>query len=87
MGARASLIQKMVSVLLISAFIFFVIPHFSATSFFATMIIVASVLVISWSMGQFLSGEHEWSVLLPAAAFVAADIAIFYIFPKAFGVT
>ena len=87
MGARAGLIQKMVSVLMIAAFIFFVIPHFTTSSFFGVVIVVASVMVISWSLGQFLSGEHEWTVLLPAVAFVVVDIMVFYFFPTAFGVS
>jgi hypothetical protein len=83
MVSRSNFISKLVSVLLTSAFIYVVIQPgmLQKLSFFATVILVSSIMVISWSMGKFLSGEHDWQVLIPLALVVLADVAVFTLIP------
>ena len=85
MGNRASLIQKLISILLTSAFIFIVvIPGLAKhLSFFAVAVVVASIMIISWGLGRLLSGENEWPILIPLVIVIIADAVLFYLIPGA----
>jgi hypothetical protein len=77
-GGRATFIEKLVSVLLTAAFLYFLVPALkSGLSYFGTVVVVGVIFVISWSMGRFLAGDHEWPVLVPAALAVTAMALLF----------
>ena len=83
MTGRSSFVQKLISILLTSAFIYLVVlPGLSSKlSFFGTIIIVGSIMVISWGLGKFLAGDNNWQILSPVALIVAADVVLFTFFP------
>ena len=76
---RESLVGRLLSAVILSGFILYVIPAVKP-NFFSLFVIVASVAIISDVMARYLTGKSEWHILIPAALVVVADILLFTVF-------
>lgn len=83
MGARASLIEKLVAVFLLGGFIVYVVPLWKPSSFIATSLLIMGITVISFALGKFLSGESDKIMLVVIALVIIAEALLFTISPLA----
>ena len=81
MTNRAKIIEKLVSVFLLGAFIVFVIPVWHPTSFIATTLLLFGITIIAYATGKFLSGDSDKIMLVVIALVVTAEALLFTLNP------
>lgn len=76
---RETIVGKLLTAIILSGFILYVIPSVKPT-LFSTVVIVLSVGIIADTMARYLTGKSEWHILIPSALVVIADILLFTVF-------